>query len=48
MSQQSPSFYALALDQTVGITVDNIPWRGSSGAEFSKIDKELLNYFLSN
>lgn len=45
MSQQSPSFYALALDQTVGITVDNIPWRGSSGAEFSKIDKELLNYF---
>ncbi len=44
-SGQSPSFYALTLDQTTGVTVDNIPWRGSSGAEFSKIDNELLGYF---
>jgi lysophospholipase L1-like esterase len=44
-SEQSPSFYALTLDQSAGVTVDNIPWRGSSGAEFSKIDHELLGYF---
>lgn len=44
-SNHSPAFYALTLDQAVGVTVDNIPWRGSSGAEFSKIDKQLLSYF---
>ncbi|HON17766.1 MAG TPA: GDSL-type esterase/lipase family protein [Salinivirgaceae bacterium] len=44
-SQQSPNFYAIVLDQTTGVTVDNIPWRGSSGAQFSKIDKDLLRYF---
>ncbi len=44
-SRQSPNFYAIALDATTGITVDNIAWRGSSGAHFSKIDELLLQYF---
>ncbi|MDD2564331.1 MAG: GDSL-type esterase/lipase family protein [Salinivirgaceae bacterium] len=44
-SEQSPSFYALSLDQISGISVDNIPWRGSSGAEFSLIEQQLLSYF---
>ena len=32
----SPNIYGIALDSYTGITVDNIPLRGSSGLEFTK------------
>jgi lysophospholipase L1-like esterase len=44
---QSPNFYGFAFDCDTGITVDNVPLRGSSGVEFTKIDKELLKKQLS-
>lgn len=40
-----PRFYALSLDQPVGIAVDNIAWRGSRGAEFTKIEQQVLTRF---
>lgn len=40
-----PRFYALSLDQPVGIAVDNIAWRGSRGAEFTKIEQQVLARF---
>jgi lysophospholipase L1-like esterase len=40
-----PCFYALSLDQTTGIAVDNIAWRGSRGAEFYKIQSSVLSRF---
>ncbi|MDA3865270.1 MAG: hypothetical protein PF489_00820 [Salinivirgaceae bacterium] len=43
--QDLPSFYALTLDQPTGIAVDNIAWRGSRGAEFTKIDEQVLARF---
>jgi lysophospholipase L1-like esterase len=41
-SRKSPELYALALDCNTGIAVDNIPFRGSSGTEFTRMDKGLL------
>ncbi len=38
----SPNVYGIALDSKNGVAVDNIPLRGSSGTEFTKID---LNNF---
>jgi hypothetical protein len=44
----SPNVYAIALDAEVGVAVDNLPFRGSSGTEFSKLDfsqfKQMANY----
>lgn len=40
-----PHFYALSLDQPAGIAVDNIAWRGSRGAEFTKIEQQVLTRF---
>ncbi len=34
--QDSPNIYGIALDNTSGIALDNIPMRGSSGLEFTK------------
>ncbi len=39
-NSQSPEIYGVALDSKVGITFDNIPLRGSSGVEFSRIPKK--------
>ncbi len=39
-SQQSPDFFALALDCPKGVAVDNIPLRGSSGVFVHRIDVE--------
>ncbi|TAE67730.1 MAG: hypothetical protein EAZ85_14820 [Bacteroidetes bacterium] len=39
-SSQSPEIYGVALDSKVGIMFDNIPLRGSSGVEFSRIPKK--------
>ncbi|MDO1445042.1 GDSL-type esterase/lipase family protein [Rhodocytophaga aerolata] len=41
-SKKSPELYALALDCNTGIAVDNIPFRGSSGTEFIRMNKNLL------
>ncbi|MCS6796159.1 MAG: hypothetical protein RMJ97_06000 [Raineya sp.] len=41
-SVQSPEMYAVALDCHRGITVDNVPIRGSAGLEFTKMDFQLL------
>jgi len=38
----SPDFYAFALDNSRGIAVDNIAWRGNSGTSFTKMDANLL------
>lgn len=35
---QSPDLYAIALDDKIGVAVDNLPFRGSAGTEFSKLD----------
>lgn len=38
----SPDFYGICLDSPSGISVDNIPIRGSSGLEFTRMDPTLL------
>tara|TARA_B100001778_G_C18591778_1_gene632626 strand:+ start:311 stop:1756 length:1446 start_codon:yes stop_codon:yes gene_type:complete len=38
----SPDFYGVSLDCRTGVAVDNIALRGSSGTDFTKIDKEYL------
>lgn len=35
---QSPDIYAVSLDSPAGVMVDNLPFRGSKGTEFVKID----------
>ena len=40
--KESPEIYGLTLDKSKGVAVDNIAMRGSSGLEFTKINKELL------
>jgi hypothetical protein len=39
---KSPEIYGVALDGNQGITFDNIPLRGSSGVEFSRINRKHL------
>ena len=46
ISEKSPDFYAVALDDLKGIAVDNIPLRGSKGDMFTKADREQLNQML--
>ena len=38
----SPDVYGIALDDTSGVAVDNIPMRGSSGTDFTKTDTAFL------
>jgi hypothetical protein len=38
----SPDFYGICLDSPKGISVDNIPIRGSSGLEFTRMSPTLL------
>ena len=38
----SPDIYGVSLDCKKGVAVDNIALRGSSGTEFTKMDKEYL------
>jgi lysophospholipase L1-like esterase len=44
----SPDFYAMALDADRGVVVDNIPMRGSSGTYFNKMDLSVLKAFYNN
>ncbi len=39
---KSPEFYGVALDCNAGVVIDNMPFRGSSGTEFSRMDREIL------
>ena len=41
-SNCSPDFYGIALDNDWGLSVDNVPMRGSAGLVFSKMDPDLL------
>ncbi len=41
----SPDVYGIALDAKQGVAVDNIPLRGSSGLEFTKMDLNFLKNF---
>jgi len=41
---KSPDIYGIALDAANGVAVDNLPFRGSSGTEFTKLD---FNQFYS-
>jgi len=38
----SPDFYGIALDSDVGLSLDNVPMRGSAGLVFSKMDADIL------
>jgi len=38
----SPDFYGICLDSPTGISVDNIPIRGSAGLEFTRMNPALL------
>ncbi|HSI91067.1 MAG TPA: GDSL-type esterase/lipase family protein, partial [Adhaeribacter sp.] len=38
----NPEFYAAALDCNYGVALDNMPFRGSSGTEFVRMDRNLL------
>lgn len=44
----SPELYGVSFDCSSGIAVDNIPMRGSSGTDFTKIDKTHLNELLQS
>jgi lysophospholipase L1-like esterase len=41
-AKKSPELYALALDCKTGIALDNMPFRGSSGVEFTRMNTNLL------
>jgi len=40
---KSPDVYGIALDALTGVAVDNLPFRGSSGAEFTRLDFKQLS-----
>ncbi|KAA9346176.1 GDSL-type esterase/lipase family protein [Adhaeribacter soli] len=39
---KSPEIYGAALDANAGVVIDNMPFRGSSGTEFVRMNKALL------
>lgn len=39
--ESSPEFYGVSLESPTGVVVDNIPLRGSSGTDFTRVDKQL-------
>jgi len=40
--KECPEIYGLALDNTTGVAVDNVPLRGCAGLIFTSIDQQLL------
>ncbi len=40
--KKSPELYGVALDCNAGVAIDNMPFRGSSGIEFTRMNRELL------
>ena len=45
-SSDMPDIYGIALDGERGVAVDNLPLRGSSGLDFSRIDTEQMRQML--
>jgi lysophospholipase L1-like esterase len=45
--KDSPDFYAISLESTVGVVMDNIAMRGSSGTIFTRISRSQLAYQFS-
>lgn len=39
---KSPELYGVALDCNTGVVIDNLPFRGSSGTEFSRMNRNYL------
>ncbi|RLD73268.1 MAG: hypothetical protein DRJ10_18035 [Bacteroidetes bacterium] len=50
-STKSPDIYGISLETKVGVAVDNLPFRGSSGTEFTKLEynqlKQMANFLKS-
>ena len=46
-SNSSPTIYGISLEGNKGVVVDNIPLRGASGTEFSKVDYNSLSQMQS-
>ncbi len=44
----SPDFYGIALDHDHGLSVDNVPMRGSAGLVFSRMDGDMLKQMYDN
>jgi hypothetical protein len=44
----SPDFYGISLDNPDGISFDNIPLRGSSGLEFTRMCRPALQFILNS
>ncbi len=44
----SPDFYGVSLDSPEGIAFDNIPLRGSSGLEFTHMNRSALQFILNS
>ena len=47
-SSGSPDFYCLCLDNPAGVSVDNIPLRGSAGLEFTGMGTDVLQTLYSS
>jgi len=45
--EDSPDVFGIALDDTIGIAVDNIPLRGSAGLDFAAMDPDILKEMLN-
>jgi len=45
---KSPDIYGIALDAPNGVSVDNLPFRGSSGTEFSRLDFSQIQEMLAS
>lgn len=41
--RHSPDFFGICLDESTGVSVDNIPLRGSSGLEFTRMDPVIFS-----
>ena len=46
--RDSPEVYAVSLEGTTGVNVDNVAARGGAGYEFSKVDQQLLREMLGD
>ncbi len=45
IAETSPEFYGISLESSTGVIVDNIPLRGSSGTDFTRVDRSLQKAF---
>ncbi|HAM97391.1 MAG TPA: hypothetical protein DCQ26_02165 [Marinilabiliales bacterium] len=45
---KSPDVYGIALDASTGVSVDNLPFRGSAGSEFTRMNQSQFRAMASN